>query len=71
MQGGNKLLIKTTDDLASVFRDPARGVRKELRLAYTIRGFSGTMRIEEVEGFLKSSIQIGYIPKAGSASGNR
>ena len=71
LQGGNKLLIKDTDDLATLFRDPARGVRKELRLAYTIRGFSGTMRIEEVEGYLKSSIQIGFIPKAGTASGNR
>ncbi|GMH85104.1 hypothetical protein TrST_g2760 [Triparma strigata] len=71
LQGGNKLTIKDTDQLALLFRDPARGVRKELRLAYTIRGFSGTMRIEEVEDFLKSSIQIGYIPQKGTVGANR
>lgn len=71
LQGGNKLTIKDTDQLALLFRDPARGVRKALQLAYTIRGFSGTMRIEEVSDFLKSSIQIGYIPQKGTVGANR
>ena len=66
-QGGHKLEIKATDDLAALFRDPARGARKELKVSYTVRGFSGTMRIEESGGFLKSSIQIGYVPEAGTA----
>jgi len=29
------------------------------------------MRIEEKNGYLKSSIQIGYAPKEGSDAGNR
>jgi hypothetical protein len=71
LQGGHKLYISNTDDLESLFRDPARGVRKELKLSYTSRGFSGTMRIEESKNFLKSSIQIGYIPEKGSNGANR
>ena len=42
-----------------------------MKLAYTIRGFSGTMRIEEKSGYLKSSIQIGYVPKEGGAEASR
>ena len=61
-QGGNKLQISETENLFDLFRDPAKGVRKELRMSYTIRGFSGTMRIEEEGGYLRSSIQIGYMP---------
>lgn len=71
LQGGHKLEIKETDDLALLFRDPARGVRKELKLSYTTRGFSGTMRIEENNARLKSSIQVGYIPEQGSVGAKR
>jgi hypothetical protein len=71
MQGGNKLKISDTDDLAVLFRDPARGVRKELKLSYTIRGFSGCMRIEERDNYLSSTIQIGYAPPAGSETHSR
>ena len=68
MQGGNKLKIRDTDDLFVLFRDPARGVRKELKLSYTIRGFSGSMRIEEHDNYLASTIQIGYAPPHDSDS---
>jgi hypothetical protein len=32
LQGGHKLEISDTSELATLFRDPARGVRKEVRV---------------------------------------
>ena len=33
--------------LEKLFRDPCPGIRKQLKIGYMVRGFSGTLRLDE------------------------
>jgi hypothetical protein len=41
-------VISTEDDLKSLFKDPCRGVRKQLRVLYGARGLNGTLQVDDV-----------------------
>ena len=40
------------------------GVRKLLTIRYDVRGLSGTMRMEEKEGYLIGKLRLGYLPSS-------
>jgi hypothetical protein len=47
-QGGDRLVIDTEQELASLFQDPCRGVRKRLHVTYVTRGLNGSLQVEDV-----------------------
>ena len=64
-QGGFRLDITPDDDLERLFRDPCPGIRKQLKIGYMVRGFSGTLRLDEHPmNHLRASLRIGYPPDA-------
>jgi hypothetical protein len=68
-QGGDRLLVTPLDDLERLFRDPCRGVRKRLRVAYTTRGFNGTMRVAEVQRQRRRARTAGVVVACAWARG--
>ena len=62
---GFRLDITPDDDLERLFRDPCPGIRKQLKIGYMVRGFSGTLRLDEHPmNHLRASLRIGYPPDA-------
>ena len=61
-QGGSTLNISTKQDLIVLFRNPARPVRKMLKINYECVGLTGTVDVSDLNGKLQASIRLGYPP---------
>lgn len=61
-QGGKELIVESELDLIDAFGDPARGVRKALRINYTVRGICGRFKSQERNDELMHAIGLGYAP---------
>jgi hypothetical protein len=60
--GGYQLSIERDLDLNAIFRNPARGIRKSLKVAYQCLGLAGTVHMDEFEDHLMGSLRLGYVP---------
>jgi hypothetical protein len=60
---GKSLCIETGCDLNRLFQfDPSPGKRKQLRIAYMTKGFTGNLRVREKQDLLVAGIELGYPP---------
>jgi hypothetical protein len=59
-EGGYQLNISRKDDIAALFKDPCRGVRKLFRVSYECLAIAGTLRLPEVRDRLQGSLRLGY-----------
>ena len=60
---GRSLIIEPTEDLNKLFlKDPSPGKRKQLRIEYVTRGFTGNLRIRELDDRLTAAVELGYPP---------
>jgi len=58
--GGHQFFIDDCEELNMIFGDPCPGVRKKLWVKYCTRGFAGSMRVENINDYPQSTIQLGY-----------
>lgn len=62
---GRQLIIDTSVNLNELFYvDPSPGKRKQLRVEYMTRGFTGNLRVREKDDLLATAIELGYPPVA-------
>eukprot|EP01034_Spumella_vulgaris_P024631 gene24631-30999_t len=60
---GRELVIDTDRNLNKMFLiDPSPGKRKQLRVEYVTRGFTGNLRVREKDDCLVAGIELGYPP---------
>ena len=60
---GRILSIGKEEDLHRLFsKDPCPGIRKQLRVQYITRGFTGNIRVREKNDTLIAGIDLGYPP---------
>ena len=69
MVEGRFLLIDKDLDLDKAFTNPCRGLKKQLKIEYTTRGFSGSLRIREKDDTLTATIELGYPPQVAEDDG--
>ena len=51
-------------NMDKLFTNPGRGLRKQLKIDYMTRGFSGSIRIREKNDLLVATVELGYPPLA-------
>lgn len=49
-------------NLDKLFTNPCRGLRKQLKIDYLTRGFSGSIRVRERNDLLVATVELGYPP---------
>ncbi len=49
-------------NLDKIFTNPCRGLKKQLKISYLTRGFSGAIRIREKDDLLVAAVELGYPP---------
>jgi hypothetical protein len=69
MVEGRFLLIDKDLDLDKTFTNPCRGLKKQLKIEYTTRGFSGSLRIREKDDTLTATVELGYPPTVAEDDG--
>lgn len=60
---GRRLIVGSDVNLNRMFRmDPSPGKRKQLKIEYLTRGFTGSIRVREKNDCLVAGIELGYPP---------
>lgn len=63
MARGRNLEITREMNLNEIFhKDPCPGRRKQLKIEYIMRGFTGNLRVREKDDCLVANIELGYPP---------
>lgn len=52
----------TTHPASNPRQDPSPGIRKQLKVEYVTRGFTGAVRVREINDALVSNVELGYPP---------